>query len=366
MSLRVHHYCAHRTGNSGDDLVALALRQTLERRLGPCAFTTIAVSERGRGTTGPVGLCPENIERSNSEADLVLVGGSNLLEPRKPRHSDDCNIPLLLDGQALVRLQRPLLLAGMGTGSSFGKPIRAYTRRAGQNLRALFERALAHAVRDTPTVQRLAKIGIQTQCAGCPVAFLTDRPVQAQDARRPLIVSFPPARILHRFGGPAFMALALRYLRWLRAQGIALVVTLHEATDRETARVLLGGLQPAVEVFYTDDLPALIDRFEQCRGVIGFRLHAALLGMGLGKPIIPVGLDWRGLGFIKTIGADDISIRPFRFGQLKKLQSLTTRLLENDPLLLARLRLAKQSLFAGHEEFFRQAALAFTPRAQAG
>lgn len=385
MSLRVHHYCPHGTRNIGDDLVVLALRQALERWLGPCAFTTISASERGRiqtpevaatplvpkvtlGTRGasgvlPAGLCLENIERSNAEADLVLVGGSNLLEPRKGRHRDDCNIPLLLDGQAIERLRRPLLLAGMGTGSSFGKRIRAYTPRARHHLRTLFDRAFAHAVRDETTVKRLARIGIHSHCAGCPVTFLTDRPVQLQDSGLPLLVSFPPTRILNRFLGPTFVQLALNYVKWLQAERVPFVVTLHEATDQEPARRLLPSF---IEVFYTEDLQALIARFEQCRGVVGFRLHAALLGMGLGKPIIPVGVDWRGLGFIKTIGADDISIRPFRLGQLKKLQRLTRRLLDNDPLLLARLRLAKQSLCASHEEFFRQATLAFKPLARAG
>jgi Polysaccharide pyruvyl transferase len=363
MSLRVHHYCPKGTGNIGDDLVVLALQQTLERRLGPCSFTTFAASERGHAAGESRGLCQENIERSNAEADLVLVGGSNLLEPRKGRQRDDCNIPLLLDDRAIARLRRPLLLAGMGTGSSFGKWIRAYTPRAVHNLRTLFNAAFAHAVRDVTTVDRLAKVGIPTNCTGCPVTFLTARPVQSHDARLPLLVSFPPGRILDRFLGPAFMALALKYLDWLQAERVPFVVTLHEATDQAPARRLLPS---NVEIFYTENLPELISRFEQCRGVVGFRLHAALLGMGLGKPIIPVGVDWRGLGFIKTIGADDISIRPFRFGQLQKLQRLTARLLENDPLLLARLRLAKQSLYACHDEFFRQATLTFTPLAQAG
>ena len=363
MSLWVHHYCPQGTSNIGDDLVALALRQSLEHHLGPCSFTTISASERGPATLRPAGLCRENIERSNAEADLVLVGGSNLLEPRKGRRREDCNIPLLLDGVALPRLRRPLMLAGMGTGSSFGKRIRSYTPRARANLRTLFNQAFAHAVRDATTVHRLGKIGIQTQCTGCPVTFLTDREVQAQDASLPLLVSLPPARILDRFLGPAFMRLALNYVNWLQAEGVPLVVTLHEAADREPAPRLLPS---NVEIVYTEDLQELIARFEACRGVIGFRLHAALLGMGLGKPIIPIGVDWRGLGFIKTIGADDISIRPFRWGQLRKLQRLTRQLLDNDPLLLARLRLAKQSLHAGHEEFFRAAAQTFRPLAQVG
>ena len=75
-------------------------------------------------------------------------------------------------------------------------------------------------------------------------------------------------------------------------------------------------------------------RYEASRGVIGFRLHAALLGLGLGKPVIPVGLDWRGLGIIRSFGLEEFSIRPYRFGQFRRLRQLTGRLLSNEERLI--------------------------------
>src|SRR5205809_2741044 len=126
MTLRVHHYYPAGTGNSGDALVAHALRQTMERHFGPCAFDDIPAIDRGQQAGNPVGLCRANILRSNAEADLVLIGGSNMLEPRKARATGACNIPLVIEPDALPLLRVPVLLAGMGTGSSFGKPIRAY------------------------------------------------------------------------------------------------------------------------------------------------------------------------------------------------------------------------------------------------
>lgn len=363
MTLCIHHYHPMGTRNSGDDLVVRALRQALTRRLGDCEFTSIPAIERGLERGVAHGLCLENVRRSNKEADLIVIGGSNMLEPRKCRHDEDCNIPLYLEADALRRLEKPLLLAGMGTGSSFGRRIRKYGAKAQANLRMLFSLAGSHAVRDVTTQRCLAEIGLATECTGCPVTFLTDRPIAAQYASKPLLVSFPPGRILQRFLGASFMRLAMKYVAWLRSEGVPIVVTLHEASDESVTR---SWLPAGTETFYTEDLSELIARFEESRGVIGFRLHAGLLGMGLGKPIIPVGVDWRGLAFIETGDLHDLSVRPFRLFQLAKLKRLTRLLLDQESGFVARLNRVKQSLRARHEAFFDRAVTRFMRPAQAG
>jgi polysaccharide pyruvyl transferase WcaK-like protein len=246
-----------------------------------------------------------------------------------------------------------VLLAGMGTGSSFGKGIRSYSLRARQSLHWLFANAIGHSVRDETTVQRLAQVGIVTHCTGCPVTFLTERPVTAQDARLSLLVSFPPARILKRFGGTSFMRLAMRYVGWLRAEGVPVVVTLHDEGDWPAAQ---AWVLPGIDIFCAQNVNELIARFEESRGVVGFRLHAGLLALGLGKPIVPVSFDWRGRAFVKTFGLSDVAARPFRFGQFSKLQRATCLLLENDPVYLARLDLIRHQYRERHEAFFRDAA----------
>jgi Polysaccharide pyruvyl transferase len=360
MTMRVHHYHPVNTSNSGDALVAHALRQALQQHFGPCVFDDIPAINRGQSADVPVGLCRANIARSNAEADLVLIGGSNLLEPRKVRSAGECNIPLVIEPDALPSLRVPMLLAGMGTGSSFGKGIRSYSLRAQQSLRWLFSKALGHAVRDETTVQRLAQIGIATHCTGCPVTFLTERPVAAQDSRLPLLVSFPPARILKRLGGTSFMRLAMRYVGWLRAEGVPLVVTLHDETDWPTAQT---WVLPGIDIFSTQNLHELIARFEDSRGIVGFRLHAGLLGLGLGKPLVPVSVDWRGRAFVETFGLSDLAARPFRLGQLSKLQRATRLLLENDRAYLARLDQVRQHYRERHETLFRAAAQGILRRA---
>src|SRR5437868_3293567 len=256
MPMVVHHYFPLGSTNVGDHLVARAIRDAVLRHFGAVEFVEIPVNDRYRDADRPIGLQGENLDRTNAEADLVIVGGSNLLEPRKPRRGRG-GWGVFTDVNSIRRLRPPLMLLGMGTGSSFGKSIRRY---------------------------------------------------------------YPPAR--------------------------------DDAIDVEPAK---EWVPRGVEVFYTDDLDALVARFQASRGVIGFRLHAALLGLGLGKPVIPVGVDWRGLAFIETIDADAISTRAHRFGQFAKLDALTDRLLSDDPTLISHLAREKANQLESYHAFLSSA-----------
>lgn len=359
MALIIHHYFPLGSTNVGDLLVARAIRAAVRRHFGPAEFVDFPVNDRYRGDR-PIGLRGENLELTNAQADLVIIGGSNLLEPRKPRRGPDAKRlgqwSVFTDADSIRRLRVPLLLLGMGTGSSFAKRIRRYYPPALDEVRLLHEAAFSAAVRDVTTVRKLAEIGVRVPCTGCPVTFLTDQPVEAQDPNRPLMVSFPPPRIVQRLGGAAFMKSAMRYVRWLRDRGEHIVLTLHDSEDWGPARQWAPA---GVEIFGTDDPDELVARFQHSRGVIGFRLHAALLGLGLGKPVIPVGIDWRGLAFIETFGVGDLSARALRPGQFAKLRRLTERLLANDVEVIERFARAKAQLLDRYHTFLSQAALRF-------
>jgi hypothetical protein len=361
--LVVHHYYPVGSGNIGDHLVARALRASVAKYFGPAEFIDLPVNDCYRGRDRPIGLRNENIDRSNAEANLVLVGGSNLLEPRKrhPFAAAATHAPsdwgVFTDRVSIERLQAPLMLTGMGTGSSFGKGIRRYSARARDEIRLLHSRAFATAVRDEVTVSRLAQFGVHTECVGCPATFLTDRPITAGDPQQPLIVAFPPARIARRFGGNRFMRQAMSYVQWLRTSGVRVVVTVHEAVDLDSVH---DWVPRGTEIFYSRNVDELVARYEECRGVIGFRLHAALLGLGLGKPVVMVGLDWRSLAAIQTFELQYYSIRAFRWAQFLKLRLLTDMLLRGDPALVGRLDLAKARFSARYDAFFRHAACRLT------
>jgi hypothetical protein len=348
MALVAHHYFPMGSSNLGDHLVALSMRAALVRHLGPVTFVDMPVNDRYRRGDRPVGLMGENLARTNGEADLVVIGGSNLLEARSKGRWG-----VFTDVASIAALRPPLLLLGMGTGSDFGRRVRRYRQPAISEIQALHRRAFASAARDVTTVEHLRRIDVSTACVGCPVTYLTPRTVAGGDHRLPLIVSFPPARIVKRRGGGLFMRAYMKYLRWLQAGGVEFVVTLHDGEDVEPCRRFLPeGIEP----FYSEDQDVLIKRFEDCRGVIGFRLHAGLLGLGLGKATIPAGLDWRGLAFIQTFELQQVSIRAWRWGQFAKLRMLTRRLLNDDPALIESLAEAKAKYLARYEAFLGDAA----------
>jgi len=344
VSLIVHHYFPLGSRNTGDALVAMAIGKTLRRYLGD-DIEIVPMPVNDRLTTGePIGLCGVNLDRTNAEADLVIIGGSNLLEPRRRG-----GWGVFTDVESIRALKPPLMLIGMGTGSDFACAVPAYREPARSEVRALHERATVAAVRDDVTVDALAKIGVNATCVGCPVLSLTDALVSAvTDTDAPLLVSLPPARLLRTWRGRRYMRAAIRYIEWLQQRDdVSTIVTLHDSGDIEPAREML---HPDIETWHAEKPDALIERFGACRGVVGFRLHAALLGLGLGKPAVPVGVDWRGKAFIDTAQLGDLSIRAQRAGEFKRLRSLTDRLLANDADMLRRLADAKQQLsFRYHE-----------------
>lgn len=364
--LRVHHYYPFGSGNVGDHLVAHALRIALTRHFGPCRFVDMPVNDRYDGPRA-IGIRGDNLDQSNREADLVVVGGSNLLEPRKPRRLSGVGPRLgrwgvFTDVESIANLRTPTLAFGMGTGSDFGKSIRRYVEPTIAEIGQLAKVAFGFAVRDEPTRSRLSEIGVRAECTGCPVTFLTDRPVRAADYDQPLIVSFPSTGLANHWRGRAFLKQTAGYLRWLKLLGEKFVIALHD--DRDRAAVATW-LPTDTQVFFSKDIPEIIDRFERSRGVIGFRLHAALLGLGLGKPIVPVGVDWRGRGFIETFGLEKFSIQAGGALQFAKLRQATLRLLEGSPEILDTLAARKLEFRQRQERFLADAAANFNRRKQA-
>lgn len=348
MSLVIHHYFPLNSKNTGDMLVAHAIHQTLRRALGDeIQIRSFAVNDRTPdeltfGVRGP------NLQRSNEEANLVVIGGSNLLEPRSRGRWG-----VTTDMASIASIQRPLVLIGMGTGSDFGKRVLRYREPARSEVIALHRKAALSAVRDEKTAECLRKLGIATLCAGCPVTFLTERAVTPEtNADSPLIVSMPPSRLLRNRAGRRFLALARTYMTQLRDRGdVPVLATLHDARDQSHVKYIIPD---GVPWFFTDHLDQLMARFEACRGVIGFRLHAALLGLALGKPVLPVAVDWRGRGFIETAALESVSADPSRTRFVRELDVVTQRLLDNDAELLASLNSAKHRLAVRYDKLVLQ------------
>ena len=367
MPLTVHHYYPYGSTNLGDLLVARALRLQIPKHFGDCRFVDVPVNDRYPGSDRPVGLIRPNVERSNDEADLIVIGGSNLLQSRTSKKPPEGGKKLgrwgvQTDLDSIGLINKPLLLVGMGTGSSWGKSIPKYVWPADAEIKALHQKAIASAVRDDATVRELSRIGVITRCTGCPVTYTTDSPIESPPPGSTLAISFPPIRIMKNWTGRRFMKSAMQYAGRLKAAGVPVIITLHDSEDIEPAKSLAPS---GVEVFFTESLEELVNRFTNVGAVIGFRLHAALLGFGLGKPIIPVGVDWRGKAFIETFGMQDYAIQPSLFGSGKRLESLTRKLLTGDPTMIAAQRQAKARFMRLHDAFLAEAAARFKKFQQA-
>src|SRR6185436_10458368 len=100
----------------GDHFVQRGIEAMVRRIQPDVSIELFDVNSRGRDQV-EYGLTRRAIERANSEADLIIVGGSNLYEGnyRWPWR-------IHLEKEALENLRVPLLLMGIGTGSGFGAP----------------------------------------------------------------------------------------------------------------------------------------------------------------------------------------------------------------------------------------------------
>src|SRR4030095_6839755 len=76
--MRIHHFYP-RTKNIGDHLVQHGIETVVKSIVPNASFECFDVNSRG-ASTEQFGLTRSAIERANHEADLVIVGGSNLYE----------------------------------------------------------------------------------------------------------------------------------------------------------------------------------------------------------------------------------------------------------------------------------------------
>src|SRR5947208_17033962 len=110
--MRIHHFYP-KTRNVGDHFVQRGVERMIRALVPRATFDLFNVNSRGADETG-YGLTRATVARANREADLIIVGGSNLYEG-----SLRWRWGVHLEPDALDDLCVPLFLVGIGTGSSF-------------------------------------------------------------------------------------------------------------------------------------------------------------------------------------------------------------------------------------------------------
>lgn len=326
--MRVHHFYP-KTKNVGDHFVQRGIERMIRRIVPGAAFDLFNVNSRGGDGEG-YGLTRQTVERANREADLVVVGGSNLYEG-----SYRWPWGVHLEAEALAGLRVPLFLLGIGTGSDFLSRPHQPSARARDEIRLLNERAAFSGVRDALTLDWLRGLGVEkAELTGDPATFIFNRPARAAGAGGHVLVVVPPVRFwgsAARFWrmrprGRATFRAVVRLARSLAEGGHEIVVACNDPADVPLARRLFGGWFDGALVCPREP-EEYFRLLSESRAVLTGRLHTAVVSFSLGVPFVLIDADQRTRGFVETYQLDEWAVAPSRDDFESRLRERTLRLL---------------------------------------
>jgi polysaccharide pyruvyl transferase WcaK-like protein len=329
--MRVHHFYP-RTHNIGDHFVQRGISAMIRRIVPEATFELFDVNSRGQNKT-EYGLTRSAIERANRDADLVVVGGSNLYEG-----SVGWPWGVHLDPDALKNLRVPLFLLGLGTGSSFASPLHQPTQRAVAEIKALNDHALLSCVRDLTTVDWLHRLGIaKAKLMGDPATFIFNQPAQPASRTGHVLITVPPRRVwsskrqfwkVRTQGRPIFAALAA-VTRRLVDEGQQCIVVCNDPIDLPVARELFDSWSPHAVV--CPNIPEeYFELLANSRAVVSGRLHTAVVAFSLGIRFLLIDIDGRTNGFLRTYQPGPWSIAATDAAVAAILDEAVNNLLRND------------------------------------
>ncbi|PYS92569.1 MAG: hypothetical protein DMF64_08750 [Acidobacteria bacterium] len=331
--MRIHHFYP-KTRNVGDHFVQRGIERMIREIVPRAAFDLFNVNSRGDDEIG-YGLTRSTIERANREAELVIVGGSNLYEG-----SYRWRWGVHLEPDALNDLHVPLFLVGVGTGSSFLSRPHRPSARAKSEIRLLNDRAAFSGTRDVLTRDWLHKFGIvKAELMGDPATFIFNHPARLGRGGRHILINTPPVRFWAsksrfwqvRLRGRAMFCAAVSLARTLRERGHEVVVVCNDPADLNLAHRLFGE-------WFAEGIvcPRSPDEYFRLlsgsRAVVTGRLHTAVVSFSLGIPFVLLDADQRTRGFVETYQLGDWSVSPSRGDFEACLKERTDRLLSDDAL----------------------------------
>ena len=303
--MRIHHFYP-RTRNIGDHFVGAGIHSLVRRFRSDATFELFDVNSRGLSDRD-YGLTREAIERANKDADLVIVGGSNLYEG-----AVGWSWGVQLDPQALEDLRVPLFLVGVGTGSAFASPVHRPNRKARTEIKLLNHAAALSWARDVVTLEWLRELGIsKAEMLGDPATFLFNSPYQMSAKTGYTLIVVPPSRIWSnrrgflnstRFGRPIFRAM-VELSGELIDKGEQVVVACNDPHEFRLTKKLF-----AKEVVCPVSADEYFRLLRGARAVLSGRLHTAAVALSMGIPFLIFDLDQRTHGFIRTYELEHASL----------------------------------------------------------
>ncbi len=308
--MRIHHFYP-KTRNIGDHFVQRGIERMVREIVPQASFKLFNVNSRGDDKT-VYGLTRETIERANGEADLVIVGGSNLYEGN---YRWRWGVHVQRD--ALKNLRVPLFLLGMGAGSGLLSSTHKPTARALSEIKLLNELASFSGVRDVLTLDWLRGLGISNaKLMGDPATFIFNRPAQIPKCGS-VLLAMPPRRFWSsksRFWEPLLrgraMFRAIRSLqRSLLDKGEAVMLACNDPADLNLAYRLFGECL-AKRIVCPRSAEEYFQLLSEARAVVTGRLHTAIVSFSLGIPFVLIDADQRTRGFVETYQLHDWSVTP--------------------------------------------------------
>ena len=329
-NMRIHHFYP-RTGNIGDHFVQKGIERMFRTLVPDVTFDLFNVNSRGEDKT-EYGITRAAVERANREADLIIVGGSNLYEG-----SYRWRWGVHLEAEALKNLRVPLLLVGLGTGSNFLSRPHHPSPRAKSEIRLLNDHAAFSGARDVVTRDWLHRLGIsKAELMGDPATFIFNQPLRQDKRDGHILITMPPLRFWtskRKFWkvyvkGRAMFNAVVTLTRTLIEKGHRTVVACNDPVDQNLAAQLFDGWLPA-KVVCPQSQEEYFRLLSDSRAVVTGRLHTAVVSFSLGIPFVLMDVDQRTHGFIKTYQMESWSLTPTLYGVEARLKELTDNLLSD-------------------------------------
>lgn len=213
--------------------------------------------------------------RSAREAELIVVGGSNIFSSSMYRHRQ-----WLVTPDLAMLYRKKLVAVGVGWWQYQEDP-RYYSRVL---LRTLLNPFAAHSMRDTYSSQKLHGLGLHSVMTSCPTLW-------GVECKPPLIGFDRVAVTLTDYKqSPA------EDRHWLAQlsghfRRMVLIPMAHE--DISYVRSLNLPCEVEVAPLRLTDTSTLNETLKECDAFVGTRLHAAIRALQLNVPAVVVGVDNR-------------------------------------------------------------------------
>ena len=295
------HYGVHRNGNAGDTALFDATRKLFDTQLGCQRWQRLPVRS-------PV--LAADVERMNSHAKAILVGGGGLIIPDSvpdSRSGWQWNIAL----GDLRRLEKPLILSGVGYNVFYGQ--RDFSDLFREHIIETVSRAAFVGLRNSGSIRALAanlpgELGDKLRLQPCPTTVISRLYPGFSPAWQPgkhLSINLAFDRAERRFGGRIEdsvrdIALAARHMT---DKGWRVTVALHDPRDRYYLRLLrASGLNFDTVDLAHAEVTRIFEFYARTDLTIGMRGHGQMVPFGLQRPIFTLASHPKMKYFLEDIG----------------------------------------------------------------